>query len=149
MIALVVALGLCAQAQAAPPVAGGHAIVPLSTAQPVPALPDAVKASMRAPGKPLPSVLGGGTLFRAAKGETETGLFEMTAGAIALKQDADETDHVLQGTLTIHDDVSGQTQTFHAGDNFVMPRGFSGVWETPDHVVTLYVLTPALSPPPS
>jgi uncharacterized cupin superfamily protein len=143
------ALALCAGAAAARPAAADHAIVPLSTSQPVPALPDKVKASMKAPDKPLPAKLGGVSLYRAANGATETGLFEMSAGAIAIKQTADETDHVLKGVLLIHDDVSGKTQTFHAGDNFVMPKGFSGVWETSDHVTTLYVLTPALSPPPA
>jgi uncharacterized cupin superfamily protein len=145
--AAAVTLGLVALA--APAAArDAPAVVPLAVDGAIPPLPPSVVASQKAPGKPSPKFLGFASLYRAPDGSTETGLFEMREGAILLRQTADETDHVLKGTLTIHDEASGRTLTFRPGDNFVVPKGSTSIWETEGQVVTLFVLTPALSPAP-
>ena len=41
----------------------------------------------------------------------------------------DEFIHVLDGTLILTD-KQGHAQQFEAGDFLVMPKGFSGTWET-------------------
>lgn len=41
----------------------------------------------------------------------------------------DEFIHVLEGTLILTD-KNGHAQRFEAGDFLVMPKGFSGTWET-------------------
>ena len=41
----------------------------------------------------------------------------------------DEFIHVLDGTLILTD-KQGHAQRFEAGDFLVMPKGFSGTWET-------------------
>lgn len=47
--------------------------------------------------------------------------------------------HLLKGRVCITDQ-SGNSQTFEAGDEFIIPEGFKGTWETIEACRKLYVI---------
>ena len=51
----------------------------------------------------------------------------------------DEFCQILEGVVRLTDDA-GHTETSRAGDSFVIPRGFKGVWETVEAVRKFYVI---------
>lgn len=67
------------------------------------------------------------------------GIWESGPGAWRIACTEDELCHLLEGEVVITEDA-GQAQTFRAGDSFVVPAGFAGIWETRQHVRKLYAI---------
>jgi uncharacterized protein len=76
----------------------------------------------------------------ASKGEKVlTGIWEATPGEThSIKGATFEFCHVLAGLVEI-DEKDGETNTYRAGDSFVMKPGFVGVWRTIETVRKIYV----------
>ncbi len=51
----------------------------------------------------------------------------------------DEFCYLLEGRVRLTDSA-GKTEEYKAGDAFVIPKGFKGVWETVDAVKKFYVI---------
>jgi len=49
--------------------------------------------------------------------------------------------HLLKGRVCLTDGA-GNSQTFKAGDEFIIPEGFKGTWETIESCKKLYVIAP-------
>ena len=45
------------------------------------------------------------------------------------KNEKEQFIHILTGSLTIHS-INGQPQTYYKGDFIILPKGFSGIWES-------------------
>lgn len=72
-------------------------------------------------------------------GKVLTGIWEATPGEThSIKGTTFEFCHILSGLVEI-DETGGATQTFRAGDSFVMKPGFIGVWRTIETVRKIYV----------
>jgi hypothetical protein len=52
--------------------------------------------------------------------------------------------HLIRGRVRLEDD-SARSWTFEAGDSFVIPAGFVGVWEVQESVKKLYVIVESRS----
>jgi hypothetical protein len=46
---------------------------------------------------------------------------------------------VLEGSVTITD-AEGVSETFSAGDTFIMPKGFRGTWENTETMRKYYMI---------
>jgi hypothetical protein len=59
------------------------------------------------------------------------GIWECEVGAYRINYGANEQEfcHILSGVVRLHDD-DGHVAQFSAGDAFVVPGGFKGIWET-------------------
>ncbi|MBI2380685.1 MAG: cupin domain-containing protein [Gammaproteobacteria bacterium] len=70
-----------------------------------------------------------------------SGVWECEPGAwkVFYDQNEDEFCYIVQGRFRLHDS-QGQYKEFKAGDAFVIPGGFEGVWETLETVRKLYVI---------
>lgn len=77
------------------------------------------------------------TVFEAAG--AEVGLWECSEGAWRVAYGEDEICHLLSGRVRVTSD-DGATFAFDAGESFVIPRGFHGVWEVFEPVRKLYVI---------
>jgi len=96
---------------------------------------------------PLPErLISGSPAFRtwaqdASRGGTVlTGVWEATPGEThSIKGTTFEFCHVLSGLIEI-EETGGATQTFRAGDSFVMKPGFVGIWRTIETVRKIYVV---------
>lgn len=53
--------------------------------------------------------------------------------------DFDELCHVLEGTVRLTDS-DGKSETYSAGDSFVVAAGFSGTWENLSHVRKVFFI---------
>ncbi|MBN9045993.1 MAG: cupin domain-containing protein [Rhizobiales bacterium] len=68
-----------------------------------------------------------------------TGIWEATPGEThSIKGTTLEFCHILSGLVEI-EEKGGATQTFRAGDSFVMKPGFVGVWRTIETVRKIYL----------
>ncbi len=73
------------------------------------------------------------------EGKVLTGIWEATPGEThSIKGATYEFCHILSGLVEI-EEAGGATQTFRAGDSFVMKPGFIGVWRTIETVRKIYV----------
>ncbi|GHC73206.1 cupin domain-containing protein [Limoniibacter endophyticus] len=71
--------------------------------------------------------------------KVKTGIWEATPGEThSIKGTMFEFCHILEGHVEI-EEKDGATQTFKAGDSFVMKPGFVGVWRTIETVRKIYV----------
>jgi hypothetical protein len=68
-----------------------------------------------------------------------SGVWESTAGKWRVSYSEDEFCAILQGKVTLTAD-GGKTETFVAGDAFVIPAGFKGTWETIEPVRKFYAI---------
>jgi uncharacterized cupin superfamily protein len=67
------------------------------------------------------------------------GTWACNAGAVEIRGHAvDEACFVLQGSVTVTD-ADGRSETFAAGEAFLLPRGFKGIWAQTDNFVKLFV----------
>lgn len=68
-----------------------------------------------------------------------TGIWQATPGEThSIKGTTFEFCHILSGLIEI-EETGGATQTFRAGDSFVMKPGFEGIWRTIETVRKIYV----------
>jgi uncharacterized cupin superfamily protein len=67
------------------------------------------------------------------------GVWESTVGKWRVSYTEDEFCNLLTGKVILTAD-DGTMQTFIAGDSFVIPAGFSGIWETIEPVRKLYAI---------
>lgn len=94
---------------------------------------------------------------RLAKGETTTpgktkaewygdgnspfraGLWTSQPGRSEVTYTVDELCVILEGVVRLTD-ASGKAETYRAGDTFLIPAGFKGVWETVEPVRKFYAV---------
>lgn len=89
-------------------------------------------------------------LFRSAADTLEVGLWESGPGTLQLSDHpADEVVHLVSGELELVDETTGQRLRFTAGDHFVVPKGFTGLWIMKTKVRELYVTSGALALAPA
>lgn len=69
-----------------------------------------------------------------------SGVWECTAGKVAIKNfPSDEFCILLSGSVIITD-AAGKAETFGPGDAFMIPKGFNGTWNMPVTVRKYYVI---------
>lgn len=75
------------------------------------------------------------------RGEMVVALYESTPALIKIQQPFpyDEFVIVLQGEVTLTG-IDGQKQTYKTGDNFLVPKGFLGTWDMPQHYREMIVV---------
>lgn len=74
-----------------------------------------------------------------AAGKTFGGAWEGHAGTLVLRdQPYEEVCIMLLGSVTLIDEEGGE-RTYVAGDAFVVPRGFSGVWKTLEYTRKVFI----------
>jgi uncharacterized cupin superfamily protein len=67
------------------------------------------------------------------------GTWTCNAGSVEIQgHPVDEACFVTRGRVTLTD-KAGRTETFHAGDGFLLPRGFQGTWSQSDDFAKLFV----------
>lgn len=67
--------------------------------------------------------------YRDPTGAFRCGLWSGEPGRAEIHYLKDEICTLLEGEVRLTDE-SGRTETFRAGDTFVVPTGFKGTWET-------------------
>ena len=74
-------------------------------------------------------------------GEVTVAVYESTPVLIEIKEPFpyDEYVHVLEGEVTLTD-LDGNENTFKAGENFLVPKGFLGTWNMTSHYRELIVV---------
>lgn len=71
------------------------------------------------------------TAFADPSGRFTAGVWACDAGTLEIRNLAiDEACYLIEGEVTITD-LAGNTETFRAGEAFVLPSGFSGTWHMP------------------
>ena len=69
-----------------------------------------------------------------------SGIWESTPGKWSISYTEDEFCTILQGRVVLTDE-SGKSESFKAGDAFVIPAGFKGTWETVEKVRKFYAIS--------
>jgi uncharacterized protein len=69
------------------------------------------------------------TWYASPTGAFRTGFWAAQPGRADIAYTKDELCTLLEGEVRLTDE-SGQVETYIAGDTFVIPKGFKGVWET-------------------
>jgi uncharacterized protein len=77
--------------------------------------------------------------FSDRTGQFFAGVWESTPGRWRVRYSENEFCHITRGRVRI-EDAAGRHWTFAAGDSFVIPAGFSGVWEVQEAASKLYVI---------
>lgn len=78
-------------------------------------------------------------LYTSASGDFTTGIYECTAGKWTTTYSEDEFITLIEGHLRLtHDD--GTVNEYKAPDSFVIPSGFSGIWEPLTHIRKFFVI---------
>ena len=74
-------------------------------------------------------------------GEVTVAVYESTPVLIEIKEPFpyDEYVHVLEGEVTLTD-LDGNENTFKAGENFLVPKGFLGTWNMTSHYREMVVV---------
>jgi uncharacterized cupin superfamily protein len=72
-------------------------------------------------------------------GQFFSGIWESTPGKWQVNYGEEEFCAILAGKATLTD-ADGEAQSFQTGDAFVIPKGFTGTWETIDAVKKWYVI---------
>lgn len=67
--------------------------------------------------------------FASRDGRFNCGLWECEPGAWRVRYTEDEFCHLLEGEVVLRG-ADGSERRFTAGDAFVIPAGFEGIWET-------------------
>ncbi len=88
----------------------------------------------------------GHNFFTDGSGQLTAGVWECTPCTTQTDSyPVDEFCYILSGTVVITDDA-GHSETFRAGDCFVVPKGLSGTWHMPETTRKYYVIFDAKSP---
>lgn len=75
------------------------------------------------------------TAFVDVTGRFTAGVWACDAGTLEIRNLAiDEACYLIAGEVVLTD-PQGRTETFRAGEAFVLPRGFSGTWHMPGPIV--------------
>jgi uncharacterized cupin superfamily protein len=82
--------------------------------------------------------------FSDSTGQFFAGVWESTPGRWRVSYTETEFCHITKGNVTI-DSSDGSQWTFTAGDSFVIPAGFTGVWNVTEDLCKLYVIFEAAS----
>jgi uncharacterized protein len=69
------------------------------------------------------------TWYASPSGAFRTGFWAAEPGRAAIAYTKDEMCTLLEGEVRLTDEA-GHAETYVAGDTFVIPAGFKGVWET-------------------
>jgi uncharacterized protein len=77
--------------------------------------------------------------FTADDGRFFAGIWEGDPGCIKIDYTENEFCRLLEGEVILRD-ANGAEVTLCAGEEFVIPAGFSGEWETVEKVRKLYVI---------
>ena len=96
------------------------------------------------PGKPRRPISGDAafrtvTAFEGNAGKAEAGVWESTPGKWRVRYSENEFCHITRGRIRIQHE-SGRSWSFGVGASFVIPAGFSGVWEVLEPTSKLYVI---------
>ncbi len=82
----------------------------------------------------------GYNFFIDASGQLTAGVWECTPCTIQIDSyPVDELCYILSGTVAISDDA-GHSETFKAGDSFVIAKGSSCTWHMPETTRKYYVI---------
>jgi uncharacterized cupin superfamily protein len=75
------------------------------------------------------------------QGEVVVALYESTPAVIDVKEPFpyDEFVVVLEGEVTLTH-TNGQKQTYKTGENFLVPKGWTGTWDMPEHYREMIVV---------
>lgn len=72
-------------------------------------------------------------------GAFSSGIWRSLPNRIEVNYSKDEFCYLIEGEVHLTDS-SGHTEIYRAGDGFVVPAGFKGIWEMPVAVTKYYVL---------
>jgi uncharacterized cupin superfamily protein len=96
--------------------------------------------------RPAPERLLAGTPVHVARnffsdktGQFFAGIWESSPGKWRVSYTENEFCHITRGKVRI-EDALGRSWTFKVGDSFVVPAGFTGVWEVLEPASKLYVI---------
>ena len=82
--------------------------------------------------------------FSDSTGQLFAGIWESTPGRWRVSYTENEFCHITAGEVRI-ESSSGESWSFKAGDSFVVPAGFSGIWDVSQPLRKLYVIFEAAS----
>ena len=111
----------------------------------IPLYPEAVKKESLAQIPPFPEDERAGPqsnwMTVLHSGEVTVAVYESTPVLIEIKEPFpyDEYVHVLEGEVTLTD-LDGNENTFKAGENFLVPKGFLGTWNMTTHYREMVVV---------
>ena len=111
----------------------------------IPLYPEAVKKESLAEIPPFPADERAGPqsnwMTVLHSGEVTVAVYESTPVLIEIKEPFpyDEYVHVLEGEVTLTD-LDGNENTFKAGENFLVPKGFLGTWNMTTHYREMVVV---------
>ncbi|HEY4366221.1 MAG TPA: cupin domain-containing protein [Steroidobacteraceae bacterium] len=122
------------------------------TASATPGIVDfaAVQPEITVSRPPVDRLLGGmpeqtaRNFFSDTTGQFFAGVWESTPGRWRVRYTENEFCHITRGSVRI-EDASGRSWAFKAGDSFVVPAGFSGIWDVKEPMAKLYVIFEAAS----
>lgn len=100
-----------------------------------PAIEDGVPGNIVA-GKPTTKLQ---NYYTDATGQFFSGIWEATPGKWNVSYGEEEFCAILAGKIILTD-ADGHAETFKTGDAFIIPKGFSGTWETVETVRKWYVI---------
>ena len=78
-------------------------------------------------------------LYTDETGKFFTGIWSGKVGAHKVSYTEEEFCQLLSGKVRLTS-ADGAEQVFNKGDNFVIPAGFSGIWETLEDASKIYVV---------
>lgn len=77
--------------------------------------------------------------YSSADNKFHIGVWDSAAGRWKVNYTEHEFCQILEGQSVIYD-ADGNMQEVKAGDQFVIPAGFSGEWEVPEYCKKIYVI---------
>lgn len=78
-------------------------------------------------------------IYTSKTEEFTAGIYECTPGKWKTRYTEDEFITLIEGHLRLTHD-NGEVQEFKAPDSFLIPSGFSGIWEPLSHVRKFFVI---------
>jgi uncharacterized cupin superfamily protein len=88
----------------------------------------------------------GHTYFTDATGQLEAGVWECTAYTAEIDSyPVDEFAVILSGSVVITDET-GHSETFNAGDSYVIPKGLKFTWHMPETMRKYFVILDSKAP---
>lgn len=76
--------------------------------------------------------------YASSCGQLNAGIWESEVGRWRVSYSEHEYCEILSGTCLIYDD-GGNVKTVRSGDRFVIPAGFTGIWEVVEPCRKVYV----------
>lgn len=77
--------------------------------------------------------------YSSPDGKFHGGIWDCQAGAWTVNYSEEEYCLILEGESIIVD-ANGEEKVVRAGDQFIIPAGFSGVWKVPSYCKKTYVI---------